>query len=194
MFDSSVVRGEPVRLPLDRVIQGWTEGLQLMTVGETRRMWIPEELAYQGREGRPAGMLVFDVELLDLIPFPEAPADVAAPPEDAEKGPRGLRYKKLRNGDGEAQPSEDAVVRVDYNGWTTDGVLIDSSILRGQPATLSLTQVIPGWFHGVQLMVEGDKWRFWIPENLAYGGEEGKPQGMLVFDVELLQIIGTRSE
>lgn len=66
MFDSSVTRGEPATFPLNRVIKGWTEGVQLMVVGETRRLWIPEALAYQGRPGAPAGMLVFDVELLKM--------------------------------------------------------------------------------------------------------------------------------
>ncbi len=66
MFDSSVTRGQTATFPLNRVIAGWTEGLQLMVVGETRRFWIPEKLAYQGRSGRPAGMLVFDVELIGI--------------------------------------------------------------------------------------------------------------------------------
>lgn len=65
-FDSSVARGEPARFPLNRVITGWTEGLQLMVVGEERRFWIPVDLAYKGRPGKPAGMLVFDVELLAI--------------------------------------------------------------------------------------------------------------------------------
>ena len=65
-FDSSVARGKPATFPLNRVIAGWTEGLQLMTVGEERRFWIPQDLAYKGRPGPPAGMLVFDVELLEF--------------------------------------------------------------------------------------------------------------------------------
>ena len=65
MFDSSIPRREPATLPLDRLIAGWTEGLQLMVVGETRRLWIPEPLAYRG-EHEPKGMLVFDVELLKI--------------------------------------------------------------------------------------------------------------------------------
>jgi len=65
MFDSSV-GGAPASFPLNGVIKGWTEGVQLMVVGETRRLWIPEALAYQGRAGFPAGMLVFDVELLKI--------------------------------------------------------------------------------------------------------------------------------
>lgn len=62
-FDSS--RETPATFPLNRVIQGWTEGVQLMVVGETRRFWIPEPLAYGGRRA-PYGMLVFDVELISI--------------------------------------------------------------------------------------------------------------------------------
>lgn len=65
-FDSSVARGEPAQFPVGRVIAGWTEGLQLMAIGEERRFWIPVDLAYKGRPGKPAGMLVFDVELLAI--------------------------------------------------------------------------------------------------------------------------------
>ena len=67
MFDSSVVRGESIEFPLNGVIAGWTEGLQLMVEGEHRRLWIPEDLAYRGQAGRPAGMLVFDVELIRIV-------------------------------------------------------------------------------------------------------------------------------
>jgi FKBP-type peptidyl-prolyl cis-trans isomerase len=68
MFDSSVARNEPATFPLNRVIAGWTEGVQLMVVGETRRFWIPGALAYGNspRPDVPTGMLVFDVELLEI--------------------------------------------------------------------------------------------------------------------------------
>lgn len=65
LFDTTVPRGQPATFRLDQVIAGWTEGLQLMVVGETRRLWIPEELAYKG-ERPPKGMLVFDVELVAI--------------------------------------------------------------------------------------------------------------------------------
>ncbi len=66
LFDSSVQRGETIEFGLRQVIAGWTEGVQLMSVGESRRLWIPEDLAYEGRPGSPAGMLVFDVELIAI--------------------------------------------------------------------------------------------------------------------------------
>jgi hypothetical protein len=68
MFDSSRARGAPATFPLDGVIAGWTEGVQLMTVGEIRRFWIPQSLAYGGRMGSPQGTLVFDVELISIAP------------------------------------------------------------------------------------------------------------------------------
>ena len=315
MFDSSVAPLQPGRKPeattmaLSRVIPGWTEGIQLMVVGEKRRMWIPEELAYKGKPGAPAGMLVFDVELLDITPGPKPPPDVAAPPDDAEKskdglaskvtqkgtgtvhpqpndgvrvnfsiwqidgklldmskdkpsvrpvsgsfegwtegvqqmvvgekrtfwvpaamasagrpqgsaptditvlielleilpGPKtppdvkappkdatvekdGLATKVLTKGTGKTHPTRTSGVTVQYAGWTTDGKIFDSSYARGQPANFGVSNVIPGWTEALQLMVEGEKRRIWIPEQLAYKGQQGRPQGMLVFEVELLKI------
>ncbi|MBX7190811.1 MAG: FKBP-type peptidyl-prolyl cis-trans isomerase [Sandaracinaceae bacterium] len=66
MFDSSHSRGEPATLAVGEVIRGWTDALTHMTVGQVRRVWIPEELAYRGAEGAPAGMLVFDIELVAI--------------------------------------------------------------------------------------------------------------------------------
>jgi peptidylprolyl isomerase len=83
MFDSSVTRGQPASFPLGRVIKGWTEGLQLLKVGDKARFWIPKELAYEDpsrppRPGAPLGMLVFDVELLDVKQGP--PGGMPMPP------------------------------------------------------------------------------------------------------------------
>ncbi|MFQ5349982.1 MAG: FKBP-type peptidyl-prolyl cis-trans isomerase [Thermoanaerobaculia bacterium] len=193
MFDSSVVRGKTIGLPLDRVIAGWTEGLQLMVVGEKRRFWIPEKLAYDGRPGKPAGMLVFDVELFRIqreSAPPSAPADVAGPTGSFEMTDSGIAHRVLRKGSGTEHPKKRSKVTVNYSGWTTDGKLFDSSVTRGKPATFRLDAVIRGWTEGVQLMVEGEKRRFWIPEKLAYRGQPGYPAGMLVFDIELLEIGG----
>src|SRR5271157_5051420 len=77
MFDSSVARDKPITVGVNRLIPGFGEGLRLMVVGETRRLWIPESLAYKGAAGKPAGTLVFDVTLMDLPT--RAPADVKAP-------------------------------------------------------------------------------------------------------------------
>jgi FKBP-type peptidyl-prolyl cis-trans isomerase len=189
MFDSSFTRPKASTFTLSRVIPGWSETVQQMVVGEKRRAWIPEELAYKGRADRPQGMLVFDVELVSFMPNPTAaPADVAKAPGDAQKTKSGLAYKVLTPGTGTEHPKRSSRVTVHYTGWTTDGKMFDSSVAKGQPATFPLDQVIPGWTEGVQLMVEGEKTRFWIPQRLAYDGQSGMPAGMLVFDVELVAI------
>jgi FKBP-type peptidyl-prolyl cis-trans isomerase len=196
MFDSSVVRGEPTSFNVNQVIKGWTEGLQLMVVGEKRRFWIPSALAYGDRPrmmGAPAGDLVFDVELLELTPGPKpppAPADVKAAPRDAKKTASGLAYKLIKKGTGKDSPKETSAVTVNYTGWTPDGKMFDSSVTRGTPADFTLNRVIKGWTEGVQLMKVGDTMRFWIPGKLAYGDKPsaGAPAGDLVFDIELIRI------
>jgi peptidylprolyl isomerase len=198
MFDSSVVRKQPMKFPLNQVIKGWTEGVQLMVQGEKRRFWIPGNLAYGDtptRPGAPAGMLVFDIELLSTKkapPPPETPADVAAPPKNAKKTKSGLAYKVLKKGTGKEHPKPESTVEVHYSGWTKDGKLFDSSVTRGEPASFPLAGIpLKGWSEGVQLMVPGEKTRFWIPGKLAYGdtpSHPGAPAGMLVFDIELISV------
>jgi FKBP-type peptidyl-prolyl cis-trans isomerase len=80
-------------------------------------------------------------------------------------------------------------VKVHYAGWTTDGKLFDSSIQRDEMAEFSLNGVIKGWTEGLQLMVEGEKTRLWIPVELAYMNQPGRPAGLLVFDIELFEIV-----
>ena len=188
MFDSSVASGKPAVFPVNRVIAGFSEGLKLMVPGEKRRLWIPESLAYKGAR-EPKGMLVFDVELVDMPNRP--PPDVKAPPSEAKKTASGLAYKILAQGVGGRHPKPGSQVTVHYTGWTTDGKMFESSIVSGQPATFPVNGVIPGWTEGLQLMVEGEKIRFWIPQNLAYKGQSA-PYGMLVFDVALIKIADSK--
>ena len=117
-----------------------------------------------------------------------APPDVAAPPADAAQTASGLASKVLQAGTGTTHPTATSSVTVHYTGWTTDGNRFDSSLARGAPATFPLNRVIAGWTEGLQLMVTGEKRRFWIPAELAYGGMPGRPAGMLVFDVHLISI------
>jgi peptidylprolyl isomerase len=189
MFDSSYARGTPSMFPLNRVMAGWRECVLLMTVGEKRRCWLPQELAYRGQAGRPTGTVVFDIELLDTRRSPTIPPpDVAAAPSDATRTISGLLYKVLKPGTGTRRPGPRDSVLVHYTGWTTDGKMFDSTVARGMPATLRLDDVIRGWTEGLQLMVEGERTRFWIPQNLAYKGEPGAPRGMLVFEIDLIAI------
>jgi peptidylprolyl isomerase len=118
------------------------------------------------------------------------PPDVSAPPRDALRTPSGLASKMLRVGLGREHPGPHAQVLVTYIGWTPDGKMFDTSAKTGGPVVLGLDDVIPGWTEGLQLMVAGEKRRFWIPGALAYDRIDmpGMPKGMLVFDVELLEI------
>jgi hypothetical protein len=122
------------------------------------------------------------------LPQIPAPPDVAAPPADASVTPSGLASKILKPGHGTRHPRPNSRVTVHYTGWTVDGRMFDSSVARNEPSTFGLDQVIPGWTQGVQMMVEGEKRRFWIPAALAYEGRPDSPQGMLVFDIELIRI------
>ena len=108
--------------------------------------------------------------------------------------PSGLQYEVLTEGDG-PRPEANDQVEVHYTGKLLDGTVFDSSVDRGMPATFGVTQVIPGWVEALQLMKAGSKWRLFIPSNLAYGsnGAPGSPIGpnaTLIFDVELLKVIG----
>ena len=181
-----VAAPEALILPVPKMIPGWGEAVQKMVVGEKRRTWIPAALS--GGKLKEGEALVIDTELVDILEIPTTPADVAAPPADATKTASGLAYKILRAGTGTEHPKKRSSVVVHYSGWTTDGRRIDSSVLRGEPAEFRLDEVVRGWTEGLQLMVTGEKTRFWIPSNLAYGKDKTKPQGMLVFDIELLGI------
>ena len=103
----------------------------------------------------------------------------------------GLQYQVLTQGKGTQHPTAKDTVKVHYHGTLLDGSVFDSSVERGQPISFGLNQVIPGWTEGVQLMVVGEKTRFFIPANLAYGNRStGKiaAGSVLIFDVELLGI------
>jgi peptidylprolyl isomerase len=125
----------------------------------------------------------------DQARFPPPP-DVAAPPADALRTPSGLASKVLFVGLGSIHPGLTNTVTVHYTGWTTDGKMFDSSFKHGQPISFKLTEVIPGWTEALQLMVVKEKRRFWIPGNLAYDAipNSDGPKGMLVFEIELLDI------
>lgn len=103
----------------------------------------------------------------------------------------GLQYEVIKEGKG-PKPAATSIVKVHYEGKLTDGTVFDSSRQRGEPIELPLDRVIPGWTEGVQLMNVGSRYRLVIPGNLGYG-EQGAgpipPNAVLVFDVELLEIV-----
>lgn len=103
----------------------------------------------------------------------------------------GLQYKVITQGSGSEHPSASSKVKVHYHGTLLDASVFDSSVERGEAISFGLNQVIKGWTEGLQLMVVGEKTRFFIPSNLGYGNQpSGKigPGALLIFDVELLEI------
>ncbi len=119
-------------------------------------------------------------------------ARIAAGAEGISKTETGISYEVVTAGTGEKPSSAQVTVKVHYEGSLEDGSIFDSSFLRGQPIEFPLTQVIPGWTEGVQLMETGSTYRFHIPWNLAYG-EQGRPPSIpqkanLIFLVELIAI------
>lgn len=106
--------------------------------------------------------------------------------------PSGLQYEVLRQGSGR-MPGKNDSVKCHYVGTFINGQVFDSSITRNEPAVFGVTQVIPGWTEALQLMHEGDKWRLYIPYDLAYGergaGDAIPPYCTLIFEIELLQVI-----
>lgn len=111
--------------------------------------------------------------------------------EGVQRTESGLQYEVLTKGEGVVHPSPKSKVTVHYHGTLIDGTVFDSSVDRDKTISFKLNQVIPGWTEGLQLMVEGDKFRFYIPSNLAYGnkGVGSIPAGsLLIFDVQLFKI------
>ncbi len=104
----------------------------------------------------------------------------------------GLQYEILRRGEGTDSPKATDRVKVHYHGTNIDGSVFDSSVQRGEPITFGLNQVIAGWTEGLQLMHVGDKFKFYIPAELAYGERSPspkiKPNSVLIFEVELFEI------
>jgi len=103
----------------------------------------------------------------------------------------GLQYQVLQQGEGTEHPTARTKVKVHYHGTLLDGTVFDSSVERDSPISFGLNQVISGWTEGVQLMVVGDKFKFFIPSTLGYGNRAaGKivPGSLLIFEVGLLEI------
>jgi FKBP-type peptidyl-prolyl cis-trans isomerase len=123
----------------------------------------------------------------------EAAAPAPAAPGDAMKTTAsGLKYEVLKSGSGTVHPKATDTVTVHYHGTLLSGKVFDSSVQRGTPASFPLNRVIKGWTEGVQLMKVGDKFKFTIPADLAYGANSPSPDippnSTLVFEVELLGI------
>ena len=151
----------------------------------------PEDDRSDAPAGRSAPEAPPQARALPMLPPGPiaAPADVARPPAEGERTRSNVVSKVLVPGKGSRRPDASGVVQVSYTGWTTDGRMFDTSRYAGQPATLALPRAIPGLAEALSLMVEGEQRRLWIPGSLAHQGRPGRPQGMLVYDVELLKVL-----
>jgi len=103
----------------------------------------------------------------------------------------GLQYQVLEKGEGTEHPTATSKVTVHYHGTLLDGSVFESTVEGGNPISFGLNQVISGWTEGVQLMVVGDKFKFFIPSNLAYGNSTSgkiKAGSLIMFEITLLEI------
>ncbi len=212
VFDSAYERGTTSSFPVNRVIPGWTEGLQLMSVGDQFMFYIPAEIAY-GDQPRPGGLikpgddLVFQVELKDVVKAPEPrPTDTDAWAKytpwnsdlpEVQKTGSGLEYVVLASGDESgASPQGGEFVAVFYEGrLDAGGDVFDSAFQRGEAAMFPANRVIPGWVEALQLMKPGDRWLVHVPANLAYGPRGNgpiPPNAALNFEVELMDVLPVR--
>ena len=189
-FDSSKKSGGTEIFEMQGVVAGWTEALLDMRVGERRRLWLPDQLAYPNLRAHPT-IWVFEVELLEILraksPQP-APPEVAAAPADAIKTESGLAYKMLAKGDGDDRPTAWDRVKLHYTGWTSAGVSIESTRGHDKPAPLALDKVTEGWRQALQLMAPGDRMRVWLPKALAQRERGAEPTSDVVYDLELVAV------
>jgi FKBP-type peptidyl-prolyl cis-trans isomerase len=201
VFDSSYRRGEPISFPLNRVIKGGTEGMQLVGAGGMIELEIPADLGYGDRGAPPdigpGATLHFLVELLGdpETPYPELPTGAGKIDKDAPKTftttKSELKYRILRKG-GDKKPKATDNVTVKYHGWLDGGKVFDSSYKRREPATFPLDRVIKGWTEGLQLAGEGGMIELEIPAELGYGDRGAPPDiepgATLHFLVELIEV------
>lgn len=192
MFDSTEMRKRPAIVAPYRQSPAMEEMLTSLAPGERARFWVASDRMTSGGKpipGMPPGTLTYEIELLTIAKGhqpPKAPADLAAPPAGTSKSPKGVSYRVLAKGKSGIKPGAQDTVRVNFTGWTADGRIFDSSEIKGEPTEFALGGSIVGLQDAIPMLSVGDKARLWIPEELAYKGAPGKPQGMLVYDLELV--------
>lgn len=193
LLSTSRVHDDPVVHCLGRTMPGLAIALREMAVGEEDRIWVPGALTFKSSEPgaeAPKSDLTFDLEILEILRTPTAPADLVAP-KTAVRTASGLAYRVLTPGTGSAHPSLSSRPRIRFSGWMKDGTLFASTEAAKSPAVFSMSDVILGWREGLALMVPGEKVRFWIPGKLAFGDKPrrgGQPWGDLVYDLELVDL------
>jgi FKBP-type peptidyl-prolyl cis-trans isomerase len=200
LLTTSGLHGETSTQCLTSAIPGIAEALTAMAPGEKRRIWVPEELAYETHVAHhgakmlhadppPRADLTFDLELVGILKAAERPLNLKSPPRDVFRTPAGVAISVLQPGTGTKHPSPGSRVTLNYSGWTADGQLFESTVTSGHAAIFFLGTTLPGWREGLQYMVRGEKARLWIPAVLAYGvrpADKMVPAGDLVYDIELV--------
>ncbi len=192
VFDSSRKRGEPAEFRLGEVIEGWNEGLQLMSPGDTFKLTIPPGLGYgeQPQGSIPANStLIFEVELLGVT---RAPAFVPLDPAKTQVTESGLKFQVLQEGEGRLATVDDAV-EMTLAFWKQDGTLIDATAVSGSKVTGPLKNMtLPFLKEGPALMKVGSKYLFEVPPALAFGSRPGSPvdaDATTIWQLELVRIV-----
>ncbi len=182
-------RGDkPGSFPLDKVFPGWSEGIQLMVVGEKRRLWVPEHLGPPNARTGPKSA-VFDVELLDILDLPEPPATLDKPDPSAKRLPSGTFTKQIEPGQGGELPGPTGRVLLHYTLWNEQGTTLDSTFSRNRPTAFLLDRVMPAFSEAVQEMTVGESRYLWIPQFAHQGQWPNSPKGMMIFEIKLVRIL-----
>jgi hypothetical protein len=162
---------------ISEAYEPWRSSLMKMVAGEQRATWLPND----------GGVIV--TEMVSVIHPPERPADME-PPADAIKSENGCAYKVLKAGSGR-RPGGNDTVRVTFTAWTSDGKIFDTALARGGAQSFTMDSAGSVFGPALALMSEGERALFWIPAKLVFGEDPAKPQGTMVYDVELQQIVPT---
>ena len=196
VFDSSRARGKPMEFGVGDLIKGWTEALQLMTVGARWKLTIPPDLGYGDQSGDPSippgSTLVFDVELLSIRGNPTF-AFRAADPAKQTTTASGLKYEVITEGQGR-NATENDVVEMGYALWTTAGKLLQTSTPTPGARTAAIIKVLvknlglPALKEAALLMKEGTRLRIEAPPALAFGAQSQPdlpPNSVTVWELEM---------
>lgn len=182
MFDSSLGGPEAV-FPLSNLIAGMTEAIALGKTGEALRAWIPEELAYQGMPGMPAGMLVFDFDIVEKV-TPKKPA--MSPTASAISLGEGLSYEISTRGDSSENIREKDIVVVDFMIWSKEREqCVVSSYEQGEPLCGQVKSLFPGLRKTIVHAHKGDKLTIWIPQKFGVDPTGRSLSGLLVMNLEI---------
>jgi FKBP-type peptidyl-prolyl cis-trans isomerase len=200
LFSSSGSGNEGATQCLRPAMPGIAEALKMMVVGEKRRVWVPADLtapliAHHAEKHLVTDSdallvdLTFDLQLLRIFQAPATPPDLSPPRRGAIRLPSGTFMQILKPGTGTRHPLATSWMTVDYTGWTSKGVLFESTALSSQPRLVLLGMALPGWQDALLAMVVGEKVRLWVPAKLAYGDHPASkafPAGDLIYELNLL--------